>query len=234
MKTIAERLKSASDSIRQLCQSLNLRPEKVKLLAVSKTKPDEDIRQAYAAGQRMFGENYVQEGVEKIQALHDLADIEWHFIGPLQSNKTRAVAEHFDWMQSLDRLKIATRLSDQRPQSKLPLNVLIQVNISHDRHKSGLENKTELLALAEQISALPNLCLRGLMAIPAADLDDTEQLAVFTRMRRLFDELQTRYPLADTLSMGMSGDMHNAIKAGSTMVRLGTAIFGARVNPKSD
>jgi PLP dependent protein len=228
MKTIAERLESASDSIRQLCQSVNLQPDSVKLLAVSKTKPVQDIRQAYLAGQRLFGENYVQEGVEKIQALEDLPEIEWHFIGPLQSNKTRAVAENFDWIQSLDRLKIARRLNDQRPPSMPPLNVLIQVNISHDQRKSGLENETELFALAEQINALPHLSLRGLMAIPAAGLDDAQQLAVFMRMRRLFDGLQARYPQADTLSMGMSGDMHNAIKAGSTMVRLGTAIFGAR------
>ncbi|WP_088329904.1 YggS family pyridoxal phosphate-dependent enzyme [Lacimicrobium sp. SS2-24] len=230
MKTIAERLKSASDSIRQLCQTVNLPPDQVALLAVSKTKPIEDIRCAYEAGQRLFGENYVQEGVEKIQALDDLTDIQWHFIGPLQSNKTRAVATHFDWMQSLDRIKIAKRLNDQRPEDKPPLQVLIQINISHDQRKSGLENDTELFALAEQIAALPNLNLRGLMAIPAAGLDDAQQLAVFIRMRRLFDGLRARFPQADTLSMGMSGDMHNAIKAGSTMVRLGTAIFGARSN----
>ncbi|GGD49475.1 YggS family pyridoxal phosphate-dependent enzyme [Lacimicrobium alkaliphilum] len=230
MKTIAERLESASDSIRQLCQSARLVPEQVKLLAVSKTKPIEDIRQAYAAGQCQFGENYVQEGVEKIQALRDLPDIEWHFIGPLQSNKTRAVAEHFDWMQSLDRLKIARRLNEQRPDNMPALNVLIQINISHDERKSGLENETELFALAEQIDRLPNLSLRGVMAIPSAGLDDAQQLAIFMRMRRLFDGLQARFPQADTLSMGMSGDMHNAIKAGSTMVRLGTAIFGARGN----
>lgn len=146
----------------------------------------------------------------------------------LAIQQTRAVAGHFDWMQSLDRLKIARRLNEQRPENMPPLNVLIQVNISHDQRKSGLENEAELFALAEQIKALENLSLRGLMAIPAAGLDDAQQLAVFMRMRRLFDGLQARFPQADTLSMGMSGDMHNAIKAGSTMVRLGTAIFGAR------
>ncbi|GGO68650.1 YggS family pyridoxal phosphate-dependent enzyme [Bowmanella pacifica] len=229
MKTIAERLQSASETISDLCQALNKSPAQVQLLAVSKTKPAADILAAYQAGQRRFGENYVQEGAEKIQALHTYPDIEWHFIGPLQSNKTRIVATHFDWVQSVDRLKIAQRLSEQRPNDKAPLQVLIQINISQEQSKAGVGDEAALLTLAEQVNALPKLTLRGLMAIPAADLDEQAQEQVFTHLHQLFRCLQQRYSQVDTLSMGMSGDMAAAIKAGSTMVRLGTAIFGERV-----
>lgn len=200
------------------------------LLAVSKTKPFSAIEQAYAAGQRAFGENYVQEGVDKILAAQQQDwqqdPIEWHFIGPLQSNKTRLVAEHFDWMQTVDRLKIAERLNQQRPADLAPLKVCLQVNISGESTKSGL-NIEQVLPLAEEIVKLDKLELKGLMAIPQATQD--EQLEQqFAEMQRCYRALQTRFPGVDTLSIGMSGDMQAAINAGSTMVRIGTAIFGAR------
>ncbi|WP_102797984.1 YggS family pyridoxal phosphate-dependent enzyme [Bowmanella denitrificans] len=228
MKTIAERLQSALESIAQHCTALNKSPQQVALLAVSKTKPVEAIEQAYAAGQRLFGENYVQEGIEKIHSLQHLKDIQWHFIGPLQSNKSKAVAEHFDWVQSVDRLKIAQRLSAQRPPKKAPLQVLLQMNISGEDSKSGVTDSAGLLALAEEVNALPNLTLRGLMAIPAPQQHEEAQRQVFKQLHQLFELLRARYPQVDTLSMGMSGDMQAAIQAGSTMVRLGTAIFGER------
>ncbi|CAI2064739.1 Predicted enzyme with a TIM-barrel fold [Serratia ficaria] len=205
-------------------------PEEITLLAVSKTKPVAAIAEAIAAGQRAFGENYVQEGVDKIQhfaASPQAAWLEWHFIGPLQSNKSRLVAEHFAWCHTLDRLRIAQRLSDQRPAEMAPLNVLIQINISDEQSKSGIV-LDELPALAEAIAALPNLRLRGLMAIPAPEDDYPRQLAVFGRMNDAFLALRQRYPQVDTLSMGMTDDMAAAIAAGSTLVRIGTAIFGAR------
>lgn len=205
-------------------------PEQVKLLAVSKTKPVSDIAAAIAAGQRAFGENYVQEGVDKI-CYFDQTEIgellEWHFIGPLQSNKSRLVAEHFDWVHTIDRVKIAQRLNDQRPLAKLPLNVLIQINISDEVSKSGI-SLAELDSLAEQITRLPQLCLRGLMAIPASEDDEQKQRAVFRRMESAFAQLKRHYPTIDTLSMGMSGDMIAAISTGSTLLRIGSAIFGAR------
>lgn len=226
METIAERLKSALVSLSQTAVNANRAPNSVQLLAVSKTKPVSDIVLAYEAGQRLFGENYVQEGVEKIQALQELSDIEWHFIGPLQSNKTRLVAEHFHWVQSVDRQKIAQRLNDQRSAHK-KLNVCIQVNISGEPNKSGIDTN-ELEQLAEQISQMKNLCLRGLMAIPAAQQSKQQQRDTFLRMQALFSKLKSKYPQVDTLSMGMSADMGQAIRCGATMVRLGTAIFGAR------
>ncbi|TQE40678.1 YggS family pyridoxal phosphate enzyme [Aggregatibacter actinomycetemcomitans] len=206
-------------------------PSAVTLLAVSKTKPVEDILTAYEAGQEAFGENYVQEGVEKIQFCqqHNI-NLEWHFIGPLQSNKTRLVAEYFDWMQTLDRAKIADRLNEQRSPHKAPLNVLIQVNISNEASKSGVQ-PGEILDLAKHLENLPHLCLRGLMAIPEPTDDVARQEQVFYQMRVLFEQLQQALPNAqiDTLSMGMTDDMQMAIKCGSTMVRVGTAIFGKRV-----
>lgn len=226
METIAERLKSALESLEQTATESNRAPNSVQLLAVSKTKPVSDIVLAYEAGQRLFGENYVQEGVEKIQALQELSDIEWHFIGPLQSNKTRPVAEHFDWVQSVDRVKIAQRLNDQRSAHKT-LNVCIQVNISNEENKSGVTPE-EAPALAQAISEMSNLTLRGLMAIPAAAQTDEEQRNTFANMQTLFTQLQQDHASIDTLSMGMTADMNNAIRSGSTMVRLGTAIFGAR------
>ena len=226
METIAERLESALESLKLTAQNVNRAPNSVQLLAVSKTKPVSEIVLAYEAGQRLFGENYVQEGVEKIEALQELSDIQWHFIGPLQSNKTKPVAEHFDWVQSVDRLKIAQRLNDQRSPHK-KLNVCIQLNINNEENKSGVAEH-EAAELAEKISQMPNLTLRGLMAIPAANQNDQEQCKTFDRMYNLFTQLQSDYPSIDTLSMGMTADMQNAIRCGSTMVRLGTAIFGPR------
>ena len=198
----------------------------MKLLAVSKTKPVSDIVQAYKAGQRLFGENYGQEGVEKIQMLQSLDDIEWYFIGPLQSNKTRLVAENFDWVQAIDRLKIAKRLNDQVIPNK-KLNVCIQVNIDDDENKAGID-VNELHDFAKAINELPNLRLRGLMTIPKANQSQAQQTASFEHMAALFNNLKKQYSSVDTLSMGMSGDMQNAIDNGSTMVRIGSAIFGLR------
>ncbi|AWX14340.1 YggS family pyridoxal phosphate-dependent enzyme [Mergibacter septicus] len=206
-------------------------PQPVHLLAVSKTKPYTAILEAYQAGQIAFGENYVQEGVEKIQWFKQQnIQLEWHFIGALQSNKTRLVAEHFDWVQTIDRVKIAERLNYQRPTEMPPLNVLIQINISDENSKAGIA-PAELFGLAEQIVTFPNLRLRGLMAIPAPTSDKQKQTDTFQQMKQLFLQLQQCYPQLqlDTLSMGMSEDMQTAIHCGSTMVRIGTAIFGGRV-----
>ena len=226
METIAERLKSVQTTVEKSTLDTHRLSNSVKLLAVSKTKPVSDIVQAYEAGQRLFGENYVQEGVEKIQELQTLDDIEWHFIGPLQSNKTRLVAEHFDWVQTIDRLKIAQRLNDQTSAHKA-LNVCIQVNIDSDENKAGISTG-EINNFAQAITNLPNLTLRGLMTIPKANQSQAEQIASFARMSELFDELKKQYSAVDTLSMGMSGDMQNAINNGSTMVRVGSSIFGYR------
>ena len=202
-------------------------PQDITLLAVSKTKPCEAILDAIEAGQCQFGENYVQEGVEKIQFFADRNDLTWHFIGPLQSNKSRLVAEYFDWFHTLDRAKIAQRLNDQRPSDKAPLNVLIQINISDENSKSGIKLE-ELEPLAQQISLMPNLVLRGLMTIPAPETDYEKQCVAFRKMESAFKQLQKIYPSVDTLSMGMTDDMRAAIHCGSTLVRIGTAIFGAR------
>lgn len=226
METIAERLKSAYQTIEQSASAANRPTNAVKLLAVSKTKPVSDIVQAYEAGQRLFGENYVQEGVEKVKALQHLSAIEWHFIGPIQSNKSRLVAENFAWVHSIDRLKIAQRLNDQRSPHKL-LNVCIQVNIDDEQSKSGLALE-EVAELAKAIVQLPHLKLRGLMTIPMARASVPEQQQSFARMQAAFTELSQRYPQVDTLSMGMSADMALAIQYGSTLVRIGTAIFGHR------
>ena len=226
METIAERLKSIQIIVEQSTLNANRPSNAVKLLAVSKTKPVSDIMQAYEAGQRLFGENYVQEGVEKIQMLQSLADIEWYFIGPIQSNKTRLVAENFDWVQAVDRLKIAKRLNDQTIPHKT-LNVCIQVNIDDDKNKAGI-GVNELHDFAKAINELPNLRLRGLMTIPKANQSQAEQTVSFNHMAALFDNLKKQYPSVDTLSMGMSGDIQNAINNGSTMVRVGSAIFGLR------
>jgi PLP dependent protein len=200
----------------------------VRLLAVSKTFPASDVRAAFNAGQRAFGENYVQESVAKIAELGDLrSEIEWHFIGPLQSNKTRVVAENFDWVHSIDRLKIAERLSDQRAEDAAPLNVCLQVNVSGEASKSGVAPE-EALALARAIAALPRLTLRGLMAIPEAAATLDEQRAPHRRLRALIDALRADGLELDTLSMGMSADLEAAVLEGSTMVRIGTAIFGSR------
>ncbi|CAE6891664.1 Pyridoxal phosphate homeostasis protein [Vibrio sp. B1REV9] len=230
MSSIQQNIEHITSQIRHDEQKYGRSPESVQLLAVSKTKPVDAILEAHHAGQIAFGENYVQEGVSKVQhfAEHypDNA-IEWHFIGPIQSNKSRPVAEHFDWVHTIDRAKIAQRLSDQRPNELAPLQVLIQVNTSGEESKSGV-NDTEVFELAELISRLPNLTLRGLMSIPANVSDYESQLRAFKQLATLKEKLTQQYPDVDTLSMGMSGDMDAAIEAGSTMVRIGTAIFGAR------
>lgn len=201
-------------------------PATISLLAVSKTWPAEFVRQAAAAGQRSFGENYVQEGCDKIDGLADLG-LDWHFIGPLQSNKTRAVAERFAWVHSVDRLKIAQRLSEQRPAQLPPLQVCVQVNISGEDSKSGCA-PAEVPDLCRQVAALPQLCLRGLMAIPAPVDEPALQRQAFSRLRDLARQLQRAGLPLDTLSMGMSHDLEAAIAEGSTLVRVGTAIFGTR------
>lgn len=216
--------------IEAACQQAGRASNTVRLLAVSKTKSVVEISTAFEAGQNAFGENYVQEGVDKIQYFQAQGlQLEWHFIGPLQSNKTRLVAEHFDWMQTLERVKIADRLNEQRPADKAPLNVLIQINISDEETKSGI-SPHEMLNLAKHIENLPHLRLRGLMAIPAPTENIAEQESAFKKMAALFEQLKQAFPTQpiDTLSMGMTDDMSSAIKCGSTMVRIGTAIFGAR------
>ncbi|WP_318356374.1 YggS family pyridoxal phosphate-dependent enzyme [Enterobacter sp.] len=229
MNDIAHNLAQVRDKISAATTRCGRASEEVSLLAVSKTKPASAVAEAIAAGQRAFGENYVQEGVDKIRHFQDegIEGLEWHFIGPLQSNKSRLVAEHFDWCHTVDRLRIASRLSEQRPTHLPPLNILIQINISDEESKSGIA-LSELDALAEQVMALPGVRLRGLMAIPAPVSDFERQFAVAQQMAVAFDALKLRYPAVDTLSLGMTEDMDAAIAAGSTMVRIGTAIFGAR------
>ncbi len=204
----------------------------VSLLAVSKTFPADAVREAYAAGQRCFAESYVQEALDKIAALRDLP-IEWHFIGPIQSNKTRAIAENFAWAHSVDRLKIAERLSSQRPPGMPPLQVCLQVNISDESSKSGVA-PGDAIKLAGEIAALPNLKLRGLMAVPAPSDDEGVQRAAFAGLRGIFDELNRQGLGLDTLSMGMSHDYKAAIAEGATIVRIGSAIFGNRNYQKDE
>ena len=202
--------------------------DEVKLVAVSKTRSIDEIKEAYNSNQKIFGENRVQEIVEKHQLLPD--DIEWHMIGPIQSNKTKVVAEHFDWVQSVDREKIARRLNEQRPESLPPLNVCIQVNVDDEDSKSGV-SLSELASLVEFVSSQERLCLRGLMAIPKANPDDEQQRQTLSKLKELFDHYHTSLSNFDTLSVGMSSDMVEAIHHGSTMVRVGTAIFGKRDYP---
>jgi pyridoxal phosphate enzyme (YggS family) len=200
------------------------------LLAVSKTFPAEAVVEAMAAGQRAFGENYLQEALDKMQEVARLQPdtaIAWHFIGPIQSNKTRPIASSFQWVHTVERLKIAQRLSEQRPEELGPLDVCIQVNISGEASKSGA-SEDELPELARQVAALPKLRLRGLMAIPEATKDEAQQRAAFARLRALFDALRAQGLALDTLSMGMSGDLRAAVAEGATIVRIGSAIFGAR------
>ncbi|MDW2114019.1 YggS family pyridoxal phosphate-dependent enzyme [Vibrio sp. 1731] len=230
MSSIQQNIEHITSQIRYDEQKCGRTPESVQLLTVSKTKPVEAILEAYQAGQTAFGENYVQEGVSKVQHFAEHYPdnrIEWHFIGPIQSNKSRLVAEHFDWVHTIDRTKIAQRLNDQRPSELKPLQVLIQVNTSGEASKSGV-TEAEVFELAELISRLPNLTLRGLMSIPANVSDYESQLREFQKLATLKQTLEAQFPEIDTLSMGMSGDMTAAIEAGSTMVRIGTAIFGAR------
>jgi len=230
MTTIASNLQTVRDRIRHACAVAGRDVTQVTLLAVSKTFGPEAVAQAEAAGQRDFGENYVQEGVEKILAVRELLPAQllcWHCIGPLQSNKTRLVAEHFDWVQSVDRLKIAQRLSEQRPGHLAPLQICLQVNVDGGANKSGV-TPAELPALAAAVAALPGLKLRGLMAIPEPAPDFESARKVFAQVRALFDQLNTQGLGLDTLSMGMSDDLEAAVAAGATMVRVGRAIFGSR------
>tara|TARA_R110000824_G_scaffold40490_1_gene121345 strand:+ start:5030 stop:5746 length:717 start_codon:yes stop_codon:yes gene_type:complete len=219
----------ARERLRKALENAGRTQDDAKLLAVSKTKPAAMIRQAWQLGQREFGENYLQEALEKQAELADLDDIVWHFIGPLQSNKTRAVAEHFDWVHSVDRLKIAKRLSEQRPTHLAPLNICLQVNISREESKAGVLPE-ELEELAKEVATLPNLHLRGLMAIPAPAQGVDAQRQPLAALREALASLQSSLPNAplDTLSMGMSDDLEAAVLEGATLVRLGTAIFGAR------
>ncbi|PCK92660.1 YggS family pyridoxal phosphate-dependent enzyme [Pseudomonas viridiflava] len=223
MSTIAANISTLEQRIRTASLAAQRDPASVGLLAVSKTKPSSALREAYAAGLRDFGENYLQEALGKQAELADLP-LCWHFIGPIQSNKTRAIAENFAWVHSVHRLKIAQRLSEQRPEGLEPLNICIQVNVSGEASKSGCTPE-DLPALAAAISALPRLKLRGLMAIPEPTEDQAEQAAAFAAVRTLQDQLDL--PL-DTLSMGMSHDLEAAIAQGATWVRIGTALFGAR------
>ncbi len=224
---IAENLMAVRAQIKQCAKQSGRDANNIKLLAVSKTKPVSDIVLAYEAGHRSFGENYVQEGVDKIAGLKHLNDISWHFIGPLQSNKSRLVAENFDWMHSVDRFKIAKRLNEQRPAFAKPINICIQINIDDEPTKAGLLAQ-QLMPLLSELEVLDKVCVRGLMAIPKATKVKSEQMASFEKMAVLFAACQQKYSQFDTLSIGMSGDLSAAIECGSTMVRIGTAIFGAR------
>jgi len=225
--SIADNLIQVHASITGAAEACARDPNDIHLLAVSKTKPVSDILLAYENGQRDFGENYVQEGIEKIQQLSQYSDILWHFIGPLQSNKSKFVAEYFDWMHSVDRLKIAKRLNEQRGVYQSPLNICIQVNIDDEQSKAGVAEE-EVLPLLEQLQKLERIKCRGLMTIPKATEDLAALRASFARMQALFEACQKIYPEFDTLSMGMSNDMALAIEYGSTMVRVGTGIFGTR------
>lgn len=227
--SIQTRLQAVRERLRQAALASGRTEGDVALLAVSKTMPASAVREVAVAGQRAFGENYIQEGVDKIAALADL-DLQWHMIGPIQSNKTRLVAEHFDWVHTIDRLKIAQRLSEQRPAHLPPLQVCVQVNVDGGTNKSGVA-PADALALAQAVAQLPRLQLRGLMCIPEHAPDFVAQKRLFMLATGLFDKILTANPgweRWDTLSMGMSADLEAAIAAGSTLVRVGTAVFGQR------
>ncbi|ANQ86627.1 hypothetical protein dqs_3610 [Azoarcus olearius] len=230
MTSISANLQAVSERIRDAARAAGRDPAAVRLLAVSKTWPAQSVREAAAAGQRAFGENYVQEALAKLAEVDDPA-LEWHFIGPLQSNKTRAVAQHFAWVHSIDRPKLAERLSAQRDVHLPPLNVCLQVNVSGEDSKSGVA-PDEVLPLARAVAALPRLALRGLMCIPEPTDDVTLQRRRFATLRGLRDTLAAEGIVLDTLSMGMSHDLEAAVAEGATLVRVGTAIFGAR--PRSE
>ena len=223
---IAEKLHSVRERIAAACAAAQREVTEVTLLAVSKTFGPDAVREAFQAGQHAFGENYIQEAIEKIELLRGLP-LEWHCIGPIQSNKTRLVAEHFDWVHTVDRLKIAQRLSEQRAAHQAPLQVCIQVNVDGGPNKSGVA-PAEALALAQAVAALPRLRVRGLMCIPEPAPDFVAACSVFARARALFDQMNAAGRKLDTLSMGMSSDLEAAIASGSTMVRVGSAIFGSR------
>jgi hypothetical protein len=225
MQALVSNLEQVKIRIQQHCLAANRGPNSVELLAVSKTKPISDILLAYEAGQRLFGENYVQEAVDKAKQLNVYPDIEWHFIGPIQSNKTKLLAEHMHWVQSLDRLKIAKRLDEhcQILQRTNPLNVCIQINIDREPQKAGIFAE-DLMTFAQALQSYQHLRLRGLMAIPKIDAPAQS----YQQLQQLFSKLKQKFPTVDTLSVGMSDDMATAIQYGSTMVRIGTAIFGRR------
>lgn len=226
MSNIKQNILNVRKQITEIADACNRQPEDIRLIAVSKTKPIEAIREAQQTGQRDFGENYLQEAIDKIQDLQDL-DIIWHFIGAIQSNKTRHIAENFAWVHTLSSLKHAQRLDQQRPVALAKLNVCIQVNLSGETSKNGITTQ-QLIPLARELSNLPNLRLRGLMTMPDPSSSQQQQLAVFSQLASLKNELEQADFHTDTLSMGMSGDIESAIKAGSTMIRIGTAIFGKR------
>ena len=232
--TPAQKLDEILSHIRAACTSSGRPVDSVNLLAVSKTFPAEDILALHACGQRAFGENYLQEALDKITQLNELAashpnvgDVQWHFIGPIQSNKTKPIAEHFHWVHSVDRLKIAQRLSDQRPPDLPALNVLVQVNTSGEASKSGV-SPAEVPALCEAIQTMPRLALRGLMTIPSNTAETNTLRKEFLLCKSLLDDLNTKGHRLDTLSMGMSADLELAIECGSSCVRVGTALFGKR------
>jgi pyridoxal phosphate enzyme (YggS family) len=229
MSPIPQNLQAITATIVATAQESGRAQDSVRLLAVSKTFGPEAVQEAVAAGQRAFGENYLQEGLDKIKILRDLGApaLEWHFIGPIQSNKTRPIAEHFDWVHTVEREKIAQRLSEQRPAGMAPLQICLQVNISGEASKSGVAPE-ELAELARKVAALPNLTLRGLMAIPEPVDGFEQQRASFARLRVLYERLRADGLALDTLSMGMSADMRAAIVEGATIVRVGSAIFGSR------
>jgi len=231
MTDIQKKINNVTQKIAHAAAQVQRNADQIQLLAVSKTKPVSLIKQAYCAGLRHFGENYVQESVEKIKEISNDSDfkdpIYWYFIGPLQSNKTRPVAENFDWVQSVERFKIAQRLNQQRPPELDQLNICLQVNISGEASKSGT-TLSQVIELASQVSDLPRLKLRGIMAIPEKTENIQRLEKQFDELHNIYQKLQTLYPEVDTLSMGMSGDLQSAIKCGSTMVRIGTDIFGTR------
>lgn len=229
MHKIDDKLAKVTARIHQAAAAAGRNPQTVQLIAVSKTQPAAAIAEAHTWGQRAFGENYLQEALDKQIQLADLTDIEWHFIGPIQSNKTRPIASHFGWAHSVDRLKIAQRLSEQRPHELPPLNICVQVNIDDETTKSGV-SLAELPTLVAAIHSLPHLHLRGLMAIPAATNNPAQQRTAFAKLRHAFETLNVQGYGLDCLSMGMSGDMEAAIAEGATFVRVGSDIFGARPN----
>jgi pyridoxal phosphate enzyme (YggS family) len=229
MTMIQTQLQTVRERITAACLAAGRTPDAVSLLAVSKTFDAQAVAEAHAAGQTAFGENYIQEALQKITALRHLP-LQWHCIGPIQSNKTRLVAEHFDWVHTVDRLKVAQRLSEQRPAGLPPLQVCLQVNVDGGDTKSGVPPEAAL-ALARQVATLPHLQLRGIMSIPEPAPDFVAACALFSRVKAVFDALNAEGLALDTLSMGMSADMEAAIHAGSTLVRVGTAIFGGRPRP---
>ena len=224
---IAANIARINEQIKQAAHACKRDSDHIQLLAVSKTKPVSDIISAYESGHRHFGENYVQEAVEKIQQMADYSDILWHFIGPLQSNKSKFIAQYFDWMHSLDRIKIAKRLHEQRSVHQSPLNICVQVNIDDEQNKAGVA-PSEVHNFIEQLQSLNRITCRGLMTIPKAGVSDTERQHSFAKMQELFTTCTNTFDNIDTLSMGMSDDTNIAIQYGSTMVRVGTAIFGKR------